>query len=257
MEQKLKDRVAVITGGSRGIGKGVCLAFAREGAHIAFTYAANKKAAEDTAEQIRAHGVRCLCVQANAGDEQDVVRLAEAVKREFGRIHILVNNAGTIGKELPVRDMPAEEWDRLIAVDLRGVFLHAKHFIPLLTTTPVGKIINISSELSRKGRARYAHYCAAKAGVNGFTRSLALELAPDILVNTLAPGPIETDMILADMEPEWIEKEKNVPPAASGDRGGDRRHRRTARVRCGQFLLRADPQSQRRRRLFLTGEPRT
>lgn len=107
--------------------------------------------------------------------------------------------------------MPVEEWDHLISIDLRGVFLAAKYFIPLMAADPVGKIINITSELSKKGRANYAHYYAAKGGINGLTRSLALELAPDILVNAIAPGPIETDMIMADMEPEWIEKEKDIP----------------------------------------------
>ena len=207
----LKDRVAVITGGSRGIGKGICLAYAREGAHIIFSYAANQTAAEQTAKEVSAMGVQCFPIQADAGQEKDFVRMKALAQKEFGKINILVANAGTIGKELPVKDMPAEEWDHLIAVDLRGVFLAAKYFIPLMASEPVGKIINITSELSKKGRANYAHYCAAKGGINGLTRSLALELAPDILVNAIAPGPIETDMILADMEPEWVEKEKEIP----------------------------------------------
>ena len=208
---KLKDRIAVVTGGSRGIGKGICLAFAKEGAHILFSYASNQKAAEETVDQVKALGVKCFAIQADAGKEQDFVKMKELVQKEFGKINILVANAGTIGKELPVKDMPVDEWDHLISIDLRGVFLAAKYFIPLIETNPVGKIINMTSELSKKGRANYAHYCAAKGGINGLTRSLALELAPDILVNAIAPGPIETDMIMSDMEPEWIEKEKDIP----------------------------------------------
>lgn len=208
---KLKDRIAVVTGGSRGIGKGICLAFAKEGAHILFSYARNQKAAEETVDQVKALGVKCFAIQADAGKEQDFVKMKELVQKEFGKINILVANAGTIGKELPVKDMPVDEWDHLISIDLRGVFLTAKYFIPLIETNPVGKIINMTSELSKKGRANYAHYCAAKGGINGLTRSLALELAPDILVNAIAPGPIETDMIMSDMEPEWIEKEKDIP----------------------------------------------
>jgi 3-oxoacyl-[acyl-carrier protein] reductase len=208
---KLKDRVAVVTGGSRGIGKGICLAYAQEGAHILFSYASNQKAAEQTAEEVKALGVRCFAIQADAAQESDFVRMQELARKEFGRVNILVANAGTIGKELPVKDMPVEEWDHLISIDLRGVFLAAKYFIPLIAADPVGKIITITSELSKKGRANYAHYCAAKGGINGLTRSLALELVPDILVNAIAPGPIETDMIMADMEPEWIEKEKDIP----------------------------------------------
>lgn len=212
--KKLENRVAVITGGSRGIGKGIALTFAKEGAHIAFSYNRNKEAAENTVKEIESLGVKALAVQANAGNEDDVKKMAEITAKEFGKINILVNNAGTIGLEVPVSEMETSEWDRVINTDLRGVFLSCKYFIPLIESggsLPVGKIINISSELSKKGRACYGHYAAAKGAINSFTMCLALELAPDILVNIVAPGPVETDMILADMEPEWIEKEKDIP----------------------------------------------
>ncbi|MFQ8601869.1 MAG: SDR family NAD(P)-dependent oxidoreductase [Anaerovoracaceae bacterium] len=212
--KKLENRVAVITGGSRGIGKGIALTFAKEGAHIVFSYNRNKEAAENTAKEIESLGVKALAVQANAGNEDDVKKMAEITAKEFGKINILVNNAGTIGLEVPVSEMETSEWDRVINTDLRGVFLSCKYFIPLIESggsLPVGKIINISSELSKKGRACYGHYAAAKGAINSFTMCLALELAPDILVNIVAPGPVETDMILADMEPEWIEKEKDIP----------------------------------------------
>lgn len=212
--KKLENRVAVITGGSRGIGKGVAMKFAEEGADIAFSYHKNKEAAEKTKAEIEAFGVKCLAIQADAGNEEDVKRMAEEVKDAYGHINILFNNAGTIGLEVTVAEMDSSEWDRVINTDLRGIFLNSKYFIPLIATgegNPVGKIINTSSELSKKGREKYAHYAAAKGAVNSFTMCLALELAPDILVNILAPGPIETDMILADMEPEWIEKEKDIP----------------------------------------------
>lgn len=208
---KLKDRVAVITGGSRGIGKGIGLAFAEEGAHVVFSYVANQKAAEETLQEIRSFGVRCLALQANAGREDDVEKMQKITKEEFGKINILVNNAGTVGSGIPLQDMPIAEWDRVIEADLRSVFLNSRFFIPLIAESPVGKIINISSELSIKGRANSSHYCAAKGGVNSLTRSLALELAPDILVNAIAPGPIETDMLLSHMEPGHIEKEKQIP----------------------------------------------
>ena len=136
--------------------------------------------------------------------------MADLVRSKFGGINILVNNAGTLGVERSIVDMSAEEWDKIINVDLRGVFLSCKYFIPLIKDNYVGKIINISSELSRKGRAKLCHYVAAKAGINGLTRALSLELALNIIVNTLAPGPISTDMILKDMEPENIEKEKDI-----------------------------------------------
>ncbi|NLP31153.1 MAG: SDR family oxidoreductase [Clostridiales bacterium] len=208
---KLDNRVAVITGGSRGIGRGIGLAFAKEGADVVFSYLKNVAAALETVKEIEAFGVRAMAIKADVSNEKDLIRMRDRVKEEFGSINILVNNAGTIGLEVNVVDMETEEWDRVLGTDLKGIFLSSKYFIPLIKKDPVGKIINISSELSKKGREAYAHYCAAKGGVNAFTMCLALELAPDILVNIIAPGPIETDMILSDMEPEWIEKEKDIP----------------------------------------------
>lgn len=208
---KLDNRVAVITGGSRGIGKGIGLAFAKDGANIVFSYLNNEVAAKETVKEIEAHGVKALAIKADVSKEKDIIKMRDKVKAEFGAINILVNNAGTIGLEVNVVDMETEEWDKVIGTDLRGVFLTSKYLIPLIKKEPVGKVINISSELSKKGREAYAHYCAAKGGINAFTKCLALELAPYILVNIIAPGPIETDMILADMEPEWVEKEKEIP----------------------------------------------
>lgn len=213
---KLDNRVAVITGGSRGIGKGIGLSLAKEGANIAFSYLKNEAAAAETVKEIEALGVKALAIKADSSKEADVINMRNVVEEHFGKVNILVNNAGTIGLEVNVADMEVAEWDKVIGTDLRGIFLTTKYFIPLISKDPVGKIINISSELSIKGRAAYAHYAAAKGGINSFTKCLALELAPDILVNIIAPGPIETDMILADMEPEWIEKEKEIPLARLG-----------------------------------------
>ncbi len=212
--KKLENRVAVITGGSRGIGKGIAVEFAKQGANIAISYLSNEKAAADTVAECEKYGVRAIAVKANAGDAEDVKNMAAVVKEEFGYVNILVNNAGTIGLEVSVEDMEVEEWDRVVNTDLRGVFLSSKYFIPLIkarTDGTVGKIINISSELSKKGRACYGHYAASKGGINSLTMCMALELAPEINVNIIAPGPVETDMILADMEPEWVEKEKDIP----------------------------------------------
>lgn len=212
--KKLENRVAVITGGSRGIGKGIAVEFAKQGANIAISYLSNEKAAADTVAECEKYGVKAIAVKANAGNAEDVKNMAAIVKEEFGYVNILVNNAGTIGLEVSVENMEVEEWDRVVNTDLRGVFLSSKYFIPLIkarTDGTVGKIINISSELSKKGRACYGHYAASKGGINSLTMCMALELAPEINVNIIAPGPVETDMILADMEPEWIEKEKDIP----------------------------------------------
>lgn len=155
-------------------------------------------------------GAEAFAIQADASDADDARRAVEQAVARLSRINILVNNAGAIGQEVSVRDMSVEEWDRLIGTDLRGVFLATKFALPHIPTDPVGKIINISSELARKGRPTQAHYCAAKAGVEGFTRALQLEVGPGICVNSLAPGPIATDLILADMSPEWIKKEAEI-----------------------------------------------
>lgn len=213
---RLAGRIAFVTGGSRGIGAAIALAFAREGASIAFTYRSREDRARDVASAIEACGVGALALRADASSEEDARRaVAETVAR-FGRINILVNNAGAIGAELPVVDLPVEEWDLLIGTDLRGVFLATRFALPHMPTEPVGKIINIGSELALKGRAGYAHYCAAKGGIIGFTYALAHEVAPGICANVLAPGPIATDMILADMAPEWVEKEKDIPARRLG-----------------------------------------
>lgn len=213
---RLVGRVALVTGGSRGIGAAIALAFAREGASVAFTYRARADRAHEVASGIEACGVDALAIEADASSEAATRAAIDATVARYGRINILVNNAGAIGDELRIVDLPVSEWDRLIGTDLRGVFLTTKFALPHMPTEPVGKIINIGSELALKGRAGYAHYCAAKGGIIAFTYALAHEVAPGICANVLAPGPIATDMILADMAPEWVEKEKDIPARRLG-----------------------------------------
>jgi len=213
---KLHGRVAFVTGASRGIGAGIAVAFAEEGADVAFTYRSRDDKARAVAAAIERFGRQALPIKADASSEDDTRRAVEQAVERFGHINILVNNAGAIGEEISVKDISVAEWDRLIGTDLRGVFLTTHFVLPHMVTEPVGKIINIGSELALKGRANYGHYCAAKGGIIGFTYALAHEVAPGICANVLAPGPIETDMILADMAPEWIEKEKEIPARRLG-----------------------------------------
>ena len=213
---KLAGRVALVTGGSRGIGAGIATAFAAEGASVAITYHKRADRAQEVVAEIVRLGGEGLAIQADAGIETEAKRAIDETVARFGCINILVNNAGAIGAEVHVADMSVEQWDFLINTDLRGVFLATHFALPHIPTDPVGKIINIGSELALKGRADFGHYCAAKGGVIGFTYALAHEVAPGICVNVIAPGPIETDMILADMEPEWIEKEKEIPACRLG-----------------------------------------
>lgn len=210
--KKLENRVAVITGGAKGIGKGIALAFAKEGADIVFSYYHSEEEAKATVEELRTLGVKALAVKADIRSEEDIRNMFEITKREFETINILVNNSGIYLDEKYVVDMPVADWDETINTDLRGVFLMTRYFSSIIEKEPRGKIINMSSELSLLGRAGGAHYVAAKCAINGFTMSTALEFAPEILVNAIAPGPVETDMIMAYDDPEWIENEKMQIP---------------------------------------------
>ncbi len=211
MENLLEGMRCVVTGASRGIGRAIALAYAKCGADVVITYVSNKNKADEAVAEMESFGVKAYAVKCDAGNEEDTKALAEFITEKLGSIDVLVNNAGAIGEEKPITEITSDEWDRIMRIDVKGVFLAVKYLVPLFNKDSTGKIINISSELSVKGRANYVHYTAAKGAVNAMTRSLALELAPHILVNTVAPGPIETDMILQDMSAEWVEKEKNIP----------------------------------------------
>lgn len=210
--RKLENRVAVITGGAKGIGKGIAVAFAKEGANIVFSYYHSEKKANATVEELKSFGVKVLAIKADIRSEDDIKHMCDITKQEFGKVNILVNNSGIYLDEKNVVDMPVADWDETINTDLRGVFLMTKYFGKIMDKQPRGKIINISSELSLLGRAGGSHYVAAKCAINGFTKSTALEFAPDILVNAIAPGPVETDMIMTYDDPAWIENEKMQIP---------------------------------------------
>lgn len=189
----LKDQVALITGGSRGIGREIALTFADEGAHLALC-ARSAENLEKIGGEIRAKGKKCLslCV-----DVQNAAEVEEAVKKTldtYGRVDILVNNAGVTKDNLIAR-MSEEEWDSVLSVNLRGVFLFTKAVSKPMIRQRKGKIINISSVVGMTGNMGQANYAASKAGIIGFTKSIAKELARrNILVNAVAPGFIETEM---------------------------------------------------------------
>jgi len=212
----LRGRVALVTGGGRGIGSAIAKVFAAEGAAVVITYRTNADRATETLKALKAAGATSRAIQADLRVEEDCRRVIETTVAEFGRINVLVNNAGAVGVELPIAELPADEWDSVLSTDLRGMFLITKFALPHMPSEPVGKIINVGSELGLIGRAGFAHYCAAKAGVIGFTYALAREVAPGICANVIAPGPVETEMILADMAPEWVEKEKDIPARRLG-----------------------------------------
>lgn len=190
----LKDKIALITGGARGIGKSIALELAEAGANIAFTDIAPEADINATAEEIQALGVNALGINSNAASFTEAHQAVERVISHFNRIDILVNNAGITRDGLLMR-MTEEDWDLVITVNLKSVFNYTKAVIRSMMSQRSGKIINISSVVGVMGNAGQANYSASKAGIIGFTKSVAKELASrNIQVNAIAPGYVETAM---------------------------------------------------------------
>lgn len=191
----LKDRVAIVTGGNTGIGRAIVEAFVTEGARVVIGYITREEEAQALAAEIRGQGGQALAVRCDVADEAQVQSMVEQVLGEFGQIDILVNNAG-IWSTNTIAAMSVQEWDRMIAVHLRGHFLCTHYVLPHMIKRGYGKIINTASQLGQIGRENAVHYSAAKAGVIGFTKALSREVGPQgIYVNAIAPGPIATDLV--------------------------------------------------------------
>jgi 3-oxoacyl-[acyl-carrier protein] reductase len=191
----LEGRTALVTGGGHGIGQAIVCAFAREGADVAIADRRPVSDADETVRQLAAMGRRALVTQADVSQEESVRATVEQVLGAFGRIDILVNNAGFVTLSR-VETMEIALWDEMIATHLRGTFLVTRCVLPGMLAQGSGRIINISSQIGQIGRERFAHYAAAKAGIIGFTKSLAREVAArGVLVNCIAPGPIATGIV--------------------------------------------------------------
>lgn len=190
----LNGKVAVVTGASRGIGRAIAVALAREGADVVINYAGRAEAARDTAEEVRDQGRESLVVQADVADAKQVEAMMKATMEKFNRIDILVNNAGIARDSLLLR-MKEENWDAVLDVDLKGAFNCTKAAARPMLKAKKGRIINIASVVGLTGNTGQANYSAAKAGLIGFTKSVAKELASrNITVNAVAPGFIATEM---------------------------------------------------------------
>ena len=207
----LAEKTALVTGASRGIGRAAALELAKAGAKVAVNFAGNRTAAEEVVSMIEAAGGQAMLVQADVGNAADVDAMVKAVVERFGKIDILVNNAGITRDNLIMR-MKEEDWDAVIHTNLKGIFNCTKAVSKLMMKQRYGRIINMASVVGVMGNAGQANYAAAKAGVIGFTKSMAKELASrNITVNAVAPGYISTDMTANLPEQARLELQSQIP----------------------------------------------
>ena len=205
----LEGKTAVVTGAARGIGKGIALKLAAEGANVAITDLAYNEAAQAVENELKALGVQAKAYASNAADYADTQKVVEEIVKDFGRIDILVNNAG-ITKDGALKRMTEDQWDAVIAVNLKSVFNFTKAVQPVMWKQAAGSIINMSSVVGVSGNANQCNYSASKAGIIGFTKSAAKEMGVrGIRSNAIAPGFIETEMTAAlpeEVRKGWNEK---------------------------------------------------
>ena len=217
MAGKLAGKIAIVTGGARGIGGRIATAFAAEGADVVIADVLGEDVAGPVLESITKAGRRHLLVRTDVSDEQQVRAMADTALAEFGRVDILVNDAGIVDQK-PFTELEVSDWDRVISVNLRGVFLCTRFVLPGMLERGSGKVINIASQLGQIGGVEMVHYSASKAGVIGLTKALAREVsARGVQVNAIAPGPILTDMMAEESE-EWAARKlAELPMARFGE----------------------------------------
>jgi 3-oxoacyl-[acyl-carrier protein] reductase len=216
MSATLSGKVALVTGGARGIGAAIAKALAAEGAAVAITYHEHGAEASSVVADVVAAAGRIAAIKADVASEEDAALSVRETIARFGALDILVNNAGVI-LEKPLLETTAADFDWLMSINLRGTFMTGREAIRHMAGAGGGRVINIASDLGYFGREQFSVYCASKAAILNLTKSWAKEFAPQILINAIAPGPIDTDMLdLANMSPEWREKEEMIPLARIG-----------------------------------------
>ena len=212
----MNESVALVTGGSRGIGRAICLELARQGAAVAVNYAGNEQAAQETVEACRALGVQAEAFQADVSDPAACESLIARVKERFGRLDILVNNAGVTRDGLLMTAKP-EDFDKVLDTNLKGAYFCMKAAAKVMMRQRYGRIVNLSSVVGLRGNPGQTGYAASKAGVLGLTKAAAKELASrNITVNAVAPGLIETDMTAVLPEKAKTAMLATIPMAAPG-----------------------------------------
>jgi 3-oxoacyl-[acyl-carrier protein] reductase len=189
----LGGRVGIVTGASRGIGRATALRLAEAGADLVVNYVNNEAAAEDVARRAREYGVRAITVRADVSRVSEASALVAAAVESFGRVDVMVANAG-IWDGAPVEELSEELWDKVIDANLKGTWAVCKACVPVMKRQQRGSIVIVSSTAGQRGEANYSNYAASKGGQISFTKSLASELAPDIRVNSVAPGWVDTNM---------------------------------------------------------------
>lgn len=211
----LQDKNVIITGATRGIGKGIAEVFAKNGANVAFTYSSSVDAAITLEKELSALGVKAKGYQSNAADFDAAQEFVADVLKEFGAVDVLINNAGITKDNLLMR-MSEDDFDKVIAINLKSVFNVTKAVIKPMMKQRKGAIINMSSVVGVKGNAGQTNYAASKAGILGFTKSVALELGSrNIRCNAIAPGFIETEMT-AKLDPKAVDEWRKAIPLRRG-----------------------------------------
>lgn len=213
---QLTGKTAIVTGGARGIGRSIALTLAAAGANIVINYTSSSKAAEEVVEEAKKLGVSALAVKADVSKNDEIENLVKEVLNHFSSIDILVNNAGITRDNLLIR-MSEEDFQEVIDINLKGAFICTKHVSKVMMKQRSGKIVNIASVVGVMGNAGQSNYAASKAGLIGFTKSIAKELAKrNVNVNAVAPGYIETDMTASLPEKVREEFMINIPMARGG-----------------------------------------
>lgn len=208
----LSGRTALVTGGSKGIGAEIVRILARNGASVAYCHLGDSGNAEQLSVSLKAEGLKVAYTECDVSSEEHVAKMARWVSHTLGHVDILVNSAGIGGGDKPFDKLTTADWDRVLGVNLRGTYLVTQQFFEKMAERNWGRVVNMASQLAYKGAPGLAHYCAAKAGVVGFTRALSYEGAPrGVMVNAIAPGPVETDLLMAHSDAWLAMKRAQLP----------------------------------------------